>query len=973
MVKFTLFLFTALMLQPILAQNKTVSGNVTDSADGLPLSDVNVIWKGTSTGVVTDFDGNYSIDVDETATLVYSYVGYVTQEVNASGNDTIDVQLVADIAQLNEVIVVGYGSQAKKTITTSVASVKVEDFNQGNINSPEQLLAGKVAGLSIARVGADLNDKFVIRLRGLSSLGANTSPLIVIDGLAGGTLQSVDPNDIASIDILKDGGAAAIYGTRGSSGVILITTKKGKPNQSEFTFNSYLSVESRARSIEVANAAQFSSLPNVTSSNVLGSDINWLDEISQDAVGQVYGVSSSGGTNNTTYRASFNYRDFEGVQINSGFNQLNGRISVNHSALNDRLKLTASLAGSVRNEDIGFRNAFRYSTIYNPTAPIRNPDGSYYESGGFDTFNPVAIVQQNSNTGEKNNIIGGMKLEYELFDGFKAAVYYGYQSDKLTTIEKYSKDALYRGSGRNGLVRWSDIKLTTKQTDFTITYDVDLTDDLNLNILGGTSYQVFDALGTSIVAGDFISDSILDNLGLSGDVANGLADIGSTKRRSKLFAVFARVNLDFDDTYYLSASIRPEGHDRFGENNQWGTFGAVSAGVNITNLNDGKFGPFNYLKFRGSWGLTGNIPTLDRIGPAQATVGASGNYFNNGAFIPAFAPSSNPNPDLQWEEKTEIDFGFDFALLDNKLTGTIDYYSRTTSKLLRNQPVPVPPNLFGTTLTNVGEIENSGFELSLEYRAEFKNGLKWTPGFNLATFKNELKSLESDERRRVGSLGSPGLNAATPILIEPGRAIGDIFVPVFNGINPDGTWNVSTDVNEFIVAGNGLPDFSLNFISTFKYKNWDLNFLLRGVFGHSLVNATRTFYEQQNVAPTYNVLTSSFRPELDGLTTNESRLSTFYVEKADFLKLDNITLGYNLDDFGKNFGIESFRLYISGQNLFTITGYDGVDPEVRYTDGGQEGNGDFLGLIPDPLIPGIDRRNTWFTTTTITLGINVSF
>ena len=951
---------------------KTITGIVSDE-EGIPLPGATVLEQGTSNGVSTDFDGNYSIEVAEDAVLEFSFLGYIAQSISAEGQDTIEVQLVSDVAQLSEIVVTGYGSQAKRTITTSVASVKAEDFNQGNINSPEQLLAGKVAGLSIARAGADPNEKFAIRLRGLSSLGANTSPLIVIDGLAGGTLQSVDPNDIASIDILKDGGAAAIYGTRGSSGVILITTKKGEPNRSEFTFNSYLSVESRANSMEVANAKEYASLPNVTAVNVLGSDTNWLDELAQDAVGQVYGVSSSGGTNNTSYRASFNYRDFDGVQINSGFDQLNGRIAIDHSALKDRLKLTASLSGSVRNEDIGFRNAFRYSTLYNPTAPIKNADGSYYESGGFDTFNPVAIVEQNTNTGKNNNLTGNVKLEYELFDGFKASVFYGYQTDKRTNIEKYSKDALYRGSGRNGLMRWSDIQLTTKQTDFTVTYDVDVSDGVTLNILGGTSYQDFTALGTTINSGDFISDGIIDNLGLSGDVANGLADVGSTKRLSKLFAVFGRVNLDFNDTFYLSATVRPEGHDRFGENNEWGTFGSLSAGLDITSLTGGKFGPFDYLKLRGSWGLTGNIPVLDLVGPAQATVGASGNYFSSGAFIPAFAPSSNPNPDLKWEEKTEIDVGFDFALLDSKLTGTIDYYTRTTTNLLRNQPVPVPPNLFGLTLQNVGEIENSGFELSLEYKAVSSNGMEWTPGINLATFKNELKSLEFEERQYVGSLGSPGLNAATPIIIEPGAPIGQIFVPEFKGINADGTWNVTEDKTQFIVAGNGLPDLLLNFSNSIKHKNWDFSFLLRGVFGHSLVNAPRTFYEQPNVAPTYNVLASSFKEETFGLTINESRLSTLYVEKADFIKLDNITIGLDLGGFGNSLGIESSRLYLSGQNLITITGYKGVDPEVRYTDFGQEGNGDFITDLPDPLVPGIDRRNTWFTTKTVVLGINLKF
>ena len=464
-------------------------------------------------------------------------------------------------------------------------------------------------------------------------------------------------------------------------------------------------------------------------------------------------------------------------------------------------------------------------------------------------------------------------------------------------------------------------------------------------------------------------------MALSGDVANGLADIGSFKRKAKLLAFFARVNLNYADTYFLSAALRPEGHDRFGSNNRWGTFGSVSGGINLTNVFEDKLGPIDYLKFRASWGLTGTIPVLTRIAPAQATIGASGNAFNNGAFESAFAPASNPNPDLKWEEKTEWNFGFDFALFDSKLTGNMDYYTRTTSDLLRDQTVPVPPNLFATTLLNVGEIENSGFELALEYKANFGENFTWTPGLNLATFRNRLKALDRDDRQRIGSLGSPGLGAATPILVEPGRRIGDIFVPLFNGINADGTWNVSTDVDEFVVVGNGLPDFSLNFVNTFNYKNWDLNFLLRGMFGHSLVNATRAFYEQPNVAPTYNVLASSNRSELQGLTVNESRLSSLYVEKADYVTLDNVTLGYNLPGLSEENGIKSFRIYLSGQNLFTITGYEGVDPEVRYSDTGQVDNGQFFtfGQIPDALAPGIDRRATWFTTRTFTIGLNVGF
>ena len=974
MKKPILFLLLAFVVQALSAQEKTVTGTVTAAVDGEPLPGVSILAKGTLNGTQSDFDGNFSITVDETATLVFSSIGFKTSEIAVAGQTTIDVAMDEDVAQLDEVVLVGYGSLARKAITSSVASVNAEDFNKGNINSPQQLLQGKVSGLNISRPGGDPNGEFSIRLRGISTLGANTTPLVVIDGLVGGSLQSVDPNDIASIDVLKDGGAAAIYGTRGSSGVILITTKKGKANFSELNYSGYVSVESQARRTEVADAAQFSSLPNVTTSNILGSDTDWLEEISQTAIGHVHGLSASGGNDKATYRASLNYRDMEGVQKNTGFEQINARISAEQRAINDRLRINVVVSATKREEDRGFDDAFRYATIYNPTAPILDTDGTFFETGGFDTFNPVSIIENNSNTRDRENLTTGLKLDFELIKGLTIGGYYGLQVDNSLISEKYGKNGLWRGQARNGLVRRDTQKDFSQQTDFTLNYSTDI-NEFNIDILAGTSYQQFEAEGTRIAAGDFVSDAILDNLALSGDVSNGLASLASFKRKSKLFAYFSRLNLSYSDTYFLSAAIRPEAHDRFGSNNRWGTFGSVSAGVNLTNAFEDKLGPFDYLKIRGSWGLTGNIPALDLIAPAQATVGASGNAFNNGTFVTAYAPASNPNPDLKWEEKTEWNFGLDFALFDSKLSGSMDYYIRTTSDLLRNQSVPVPPNLFETTLLNVGEIQNSGLEFAVEYKANFGEDFSWTPGLNLATFKNRLKALDRDEQQRIGSLGSPGLGAATPILVEPGRRLGDIYVPLFNGINADGTWNVSTDVNEFMVVGNGLPDFSLNFINTFNYKNWDLNFLLRGMFGHSLVNATRAFYEQPNVAPTYNVLASSDRPELQGLTVNESRLSSLYVEKADYVTLDNITLGYNLPGLSEDNAIKSFRLYVSGQNLFTITGYEGVDPEVRYSDLGQVDNGQFFefGRTPDALAPGIDRRATWFTTRTFTIGLNVGF
>lgn len=965
------FMLCALLFSNhVTAQNINISGRVTTGGESLP--GVSIIVQGTAQGTVTDVDGNYTLAVpDQNSVLVFSFIGFATQHVTVGNQTNIDVSLAIDIIALEAVVVIGYGTQDKKEITSSVASIKAKDFNQGNINSPQQLLQGKVAGLTIAKPGGDPNGEFNIRLRGLSTLGANTSPLVVIDGLIGGSLLTIDPNDIASIDVLKDGGAAAIYGTRGSSGVILITTKRGIRGQTNINYRSYLSVEVQARTLEVADADMFSALPLVTPDNVFGANTNWLEEITQTAVGHVHNLSASGGMGNTSYRVSVNFRNMDGIQRGTGFGQVNGRLFIDQRAANDRIQLTGFVAATNRNEDRGFAEAFRYATVYNPTVPVRNPDGTFFETGGFDTFNPVAIIEQNSSVRERSNLAGGMKLGVELFDGLVLGGYYGQQTENILATEHYSKNARYRGADRNGFVRVFNDKLLTEQADFTATYDTNIS-NLVLRVLVGTSYQRFAAQGSRIFTGDFVSDDILDNLSLSADIANGLAEVSSYKRQSQLFAVFARVNLNFNNNFFLSATVRPEGHDRFGVENRWGTFGAVSGGVNISNLMD--TGPFSYLKLRASWGLTGNIPNLDLIAPAVSTLIASGNAFIGGSFGQAFAPGSNPNPFLKWEEKTEIDVGFDFELFGGKMRGTVDYYNRTTSGLLRNQEVPVPPNLFRFTLRNVGEIQNSGFEFSVEYDVALGSDLTWTPAVNFATFQNELKALEREEPQRIGSLGSPGLGGAFPIRVAPGDKLGQIFVPIFNGILPDGTWDVSTDETEFEVVGNGLPNFTFNMANSFSYKNWDLNFLLRGVFGHSLVNSLRVFYEQPNVAPTYNVLASSNRPELSGLTTNEARLSSFYVEKADFLTLDNLTLGHNIAGLSESTAFKSLRFYVSVQNLFILTKYEGVDPEVRFADPGQVGNGDFQ-IVPfsDPLAPGIDRRNTWFTTRTFTVGFNVGF
>ena len=945
----------------------TVTGRVIDETTGEGLPGVTVLVQGTSNGTVTDTEGKYSISVEEGSTLVFSFVGYHTQEVQVEDRRVIDVALAEDVQNLEEVVVVGYGIQEKKEITSAVSSVKAEDFNQGNVNDVAQLLQGKVAGMVISRPGGNPNQGFNIRLRGLSTLGANQQPLVVIDGVIGADLNSVDPNDIASIDVLKDGSAAAIYGTRGSSGVILVTTKTGKPGKTVVDYNSYIAADEIARKVQVMTPEEFLAIGG----NDLGSETNWVDEITRTGISHVHNVALSGGTEKTTYRVSLNYRDIQGVAKTTGFDQLNGRINLTQKALNDKLAVTLNLASTVRHQSFGFDQVFQNATLMNPTAPIRSDDPAFEPFGGYyEVFlsqNPVAYINQNTNEGQLKRLNFNIQGDYQIMKGLSFMARYSRNNEDETLNRYLSKYSFGEGNNRNGLARNESITRANQLFETTLTYNKAF-ERLNMTILGGYSYQEFQNEGFRLEGGNFLTDEFgFNNMSASKDFQDGLATVNSFKNSYLLVApIFGRINFNYDDTYFFTASARYEGSSRFGANNRWGVFPAVSAGANIANL---VTIPGVYdLKARISYGLTGAIPgdsylSLLRFGPQTNRF-----FMVNGEYVPVFAPVSNPNPDLKWETKAEINYGLDFSLFKGRLNGSMDYYTRSTKDLIIELPVPVPPNLFPTSILNVGELENSGFEFAANYRAINKPNFSWTPAFNFTTFTTKLVSLSTNDIeygfRDIANLGSPGQNSTPLIRVEEGRPLGQIWGLVYDGVGEDGGWNWK-DVNndgeitneDRQVIGNGYPSVELGFNNSFTYRNFDLNIFFRGALGHDLVNTYRAFYEVQAIASTYNVVnTRYFDPNLTG----PARFSSHHVEDASFLKLDNAQIGYNLN-FGAGKLFSRLRIYAAGQNLIFLTNYTGVDPEVRFTDDG------------NALAPGIDRRNTWFRTRTYTLGLNVAF
>lgn len=966
------------------AQERIVTGKIVSGDDNSAIPGANVLEKGTSNGTVSDADGNYRISVGANATLVFSFVGYVSQEVAVGSQTSIDITLASDVTSLTEVVVVGYGTQEKKEITSAVTSIKAEDFNKGTVNDPVQLLQGKVAGLNIVRPGGDPNGGFNIRLRGVGTVGANVEPLVVIDGIIGGSLSTVDPNDIASIDVLKDGSAAAIYGSRGGSGVILVTTKSGKSGRVQMDYNGSYAIEKVGNSIDVMSADEYRQVPGHVD---LGASTNWIDVITRTGNAQVHNLSLSGGTQQTTYRASLNVRNTEGIGLKSGFQQLNGRVNLTQKALKDRATFTVNLSSTTKDAQEGNSAAFNYGILANPTMPIYDNTttsptaggnyGGYAERDIFDFFNPLSIVEQNERDKKETRQLASIRGEYDFSDvveGLRFSAFYSAQRESDFWGYYNKKTAKFGGRNGLGMAGRRTEQRTNELFETTLNYDKNL-GSADLALLGGYSYQDFFNENFQMEGGNFLSDAFTyNNMGAALDFDNGLGDIRSWANSNKLVAFFGRANLNVSGNYFVSVSARYEGSSRFGANNKWGLFPAASAGVTLSNLID--IPAVNSLKLRASYGVTGNQPGGSYI--SLQRFARTGSFFFNGAYGPSYGPVSNPNPDLKWETKAEIDFGFDFVMLDNKLSGTFDYYQRTTNDMILPVNVPVPPNLFGQTEVNIGELKNSGFELSLNYAAVNTGDFSWTIGGNIGTYKTEVVSLKNDKYSFAetgilyrASMGSPGQSAVQLVRVKEGDPLGQLWGNLYDGVNADGTYKyvdlngdgtaTSADADKTVI-GNGLPKATVGFNNTFSYKNWDLSIFFNGAFGHDILNSYRGFYEN-NETTTINNWNIVKTKHYDSRVT-KADVNSIHVEKGDFMRLNNMSLGYKVP-LKSGSAVRNLRLFVAGQNLFTITGYTGVDPEVRYMDTDPEPD--------DGLASGIERRSTYFTTRTFTFGLNLGF
>ncbi len=1000
MMKTALAVVLGLLLTGGLWAQQTISGTVTSAGSGEPLTGATVLIKGTTQGAFTDQEGNYSVQANSDDVLVVSYIGYLRIEVPVEGRSSVDIELEPSEKTLDEVVVTGYGTQKAKEVTSAISSVKAEDFNRGNVNDPVQLVQGKVAGVTISKAGSDPNGGFNIRLRGLSTLGSNTQPLIIIDGVIGASLQTVDPNDIQSIDVLKDGSAAAIYGTRASSGVIIVTTKKGIPGESKVNYNGYVTAETVGRTVPTMSADEF---VNQAGGQDLGNNTNWIDQVTKTGVSTVHNLSLTGGTTSTTYRASLNYRAVNGVALNSGFDQLNGRLNLQQKAFGDRLTLTANLSLTDREAEFGFTEALRYANIYNPTAPVLADEeerpiiagryGGYFQQELFDYFNPLAIAEQGVNVGNINRLLVSGKADLEIVEGLVLSAFYSQQREKDLYGTAYEKDAYFRGFNRNGLARRATDARFNQQFDLTANFNRDF-GALNFDLLAGYTLQDFLNEGHGAEGGDFLSDAVgFDNLGAANDFNNGLGNVYSYKNSQRLIAFFGRAKFNVDDTYFLEATLRREGSSRFGQNNKWGLFPAVSGAVNLGNLIN--VSAINSLKVRAGYGVTGATPNNSYLSFLRFAPG--GNFFFQGEFVPSFSPSANANPNLKWETKRETNVGIDFALLDFKLSGSLDVYTRTTRDLIFNVPVPVPPNQAARTWANLEDVAlvNNGVEATLGY--QFGDGrFTYEPRLVFTAFTTVLDTLDIEGEPEFAffdesgqffdfgtSPGAPGQNNDPMIVVRAGERIGQFYgfqVDEDQPITSDGGYNfidvdedgaagpADSDGGDEIPFGQGLPDFTLGINNSLRLGNVDINFFLRGVFGHQLANMYRNFYESLGGRPSDNKVVTEY---FDENLTATPVFSSYYVEDASYVTLDNMTIGYTIPTGNAKY-LSSARFYLTGQNLFFLTNYTGVDPSERLFDTGASDNGGFAGRF-DPLAPGIERRNTYFTTRQFTLGVNLTF
>lgn len=963
------------------AQNTVqITGKVLDSRDVLP--GVAILEKGTNNGTVSQADGTFKLQVgNPNATLVISNVGYVTQEIGVAGKTYLEINLAEDQKTLNEVVVIGYGSLNKKEVSSAITHLSGKDLLRVGGNNPLMAIQGKVAGLSVTNTAAaDPNSSPSIQLRGASSRSAGLGPLFVINGVPGGNIDNINQNEIESIDVLKGGAASAIYGTRGSNGVIVITTKKGSENSRIF-YDGYTTFDYATNQLEVLSKDDFLAHKRGVD---FGGNTNWMNEVKRNpSFSHKHTLQFSGGNGKTNYFTSLDYRDANGLDLRSAKREYGGRININHKTANNIVELAFTAAPRYTKTSDADYSGFNYALTLNPTLSVRDSTGKYaYLTSGFFANNPVEVARGvksdreykllDMNGSAKINILENLNTIVTVGEVNSSMRRYLFSPSTLTTIINGSK----RNTGEQ-ILEEND----QKSFEWIGNYYLDLNKH-SIKLLGGYSFQYFTSSGFNAKNENFPSNVLTyNNLG-SGlwNLQQGINNVGSYKNSSKLIAFFGRLNYDFDQKYYLSASLRREGSSKFGYANKWGYFPAASVAWRATQEGFLKDIPWlNELKVRADYGETGNQDFGNYL--SLDTYGGYGYYLYNGNNYQVWGPSQNTNYDLRWEKAANFNAGLDFELFGSKVSGSLNYYIRTNRDLLGNYNVSNPPNIQGQTFANVGTMRNTGIELQLNAsvlrKGDFTYDLGFTGAYNnnkFVSFSNAL--FKGQKYVDVVGMPAPGSPGTLQRLQEDTR-IGSFYALKSAGVNEQGALLVYNKKGEVIpgnqatnddkqFVGNGLPKFTMGLSNNFKYKRWDLSVFLRGSFGYKLFNTYAFYLGTPATQENANVLTSAY----DGgkysklaSPTTYSTLSDYFLEQGGFLKIDNVTLSYTQPVQTKF--LQSVRIYATSRNLATFTKFTGGDPDLINVNGlypGVNKNGDNNGTL-----------DYYPSTTQLLLGVQLTF
>lgn len=952
-----------LLSATVFAQNRTITGRVS-TTDQLPLAGVSVTVRGTAAGTLTDATGRFTFKVPPSATrLSFTFIGYTSRTIDLPEGNEMNVSLTQASNALNEVVVVsvGYGTLDRREVSSAITHVSGKDLLPVSANNPLMSLQGKVAGLIITNTASgDPNSSPSLQLRGASSRNAGLGPLYVVNGVPGGNIDNINQNDIESIDVLKGGAASAIYGTRGSNGVIIVTTKKGT-SQSHMFYDGYASFDYVTNRLQNLSPEEF-----VTNrvQNKLGQDYgartDWMKAVTNSpAFSQKHTIQMSGGSEKTNYFASADYRNADGIDLRAHKREYGARVSISHTTDNDMFTGTLNIAPRYMNTSNADEGNFNNALTLNPTYPIYDEQGKYnYINTGFFSNNPVEngrliksdgdIKEMDINASLKVKLLKGLTSMITISQISRSARSMNFSPSTLSTIVHANKTT------QTNFAKQSQEENDQKNVEWTGNYNLNLNKH-HFKLLGGYSFSAYNYKQFSAQNYDFPFDSYLwNNLGSGlyngGAAGQGQSAVGSTQNSSKLIAFFGRLNYDYDNRYILTASLRHEGSTKFGNNHKWGNFPAVSGAWRVSeeDFMKGSLPWINELKVRADYGVTGNQDFGNYL--SQLLYSGAGYFPFNGIPYQVYGPSSNINPDLSWEKSVNFNAGIDFTLFNSRLNGSIDYYRRTNKDLLGYYNVPLPPNSQSQTFTNVGTMRNSGVEITLNGSIIKRDAFSYTASVAVAFNDNKFLSFSNALYKGavfqdVGSLPAPG-SPGTIQRIQEGHRIGEFYMLRSAGVDETGALLVykkdgsvvpanqaSSDDKQFV--GNGLPKLTGSFNNSFQYKRFDLNIFLRGSFGYKIFNTPAFYLGTPSAQSDANVLKSAYNVDskYSKLTNSAttSIASDYFLEPGAFLKIDNVSLGYTQPL--KSRYLKAVRVYTAARNLHTFTAYTGGDPDQVQVNG----------------------------------------